>query len=184
MVLLIDILLIIILSGTIFWLASLLFASLIGAPTVYAAEGAIRDAFKLASLRKGEMVVDLGCGNARSLIMAARQFGASGIGVERSPYAYLAARFNVWRSGAGDKIKIKFGDFKKAEADLKQADVVYVYLLNGVLRKIEPWLFGSIQNKTRLVSLAFCFNDHSPKEIKETINLGRRTTIRLYKKNL
>ena len=73
-------------------------------------------------------------------------------------------------------------EYKKAEKLLKKADVVYLYLLNSVLDKIENWLFDSISPKTRVVSLSFKFKNHKPLKTLPTINLGRKTKIRLYTK--
>lgn len=164
-----------------FWQASLLLSTIIGAPTVYASEQAIFDCFILAKLQPGQLVVDLGCGNARSLILAAKQFKSRGVGVERSPYAYLVARANVLLSGQSAKVKIYFGDFSKVAPDLKRADVIYLYLLNTVLSRIEKRLFETISSRTRIVSLAFQFAKHQPYELASTTTLGRETTIRLYR---
>jgi SAM-dependent methyltransferase len=165
----------------IFWQASLIFALSWGSPTVYSQDKAVIDAFQLANLKKGELVVDLGCGNARTLIIAAKQFGARGVGVEISPYCYLASKLNVWRAGESKNIKIFLGSFGKVGAYLKQADVVYLYLLDSVLRRIESWFFENISDKARVVSLAFQFVDHKPKDMVETFSLSK-IKVRLYQK--
>lgn len=165
-----------------FWQGSLLFVAVFGTPTVYAFDQAIVDAFKLAKLKKGELVVDLGCGNAKSLIIAVKEFGARGVGVEISPYCFLKSRWNVFISGESRNIKIIFGDFKKAGKYLKRADVVYLYLLNKVLESIEPWFFDHVNNNARVVSLSFTFEKNKPLQTCKTINLGKDTKISLYKK--
>lgn len=180
MILLLQIIIFVILIVIIFWLACLIYAQLLGAPTVYSNEKAILDAFKLAGLKRGETVLDLGCGDARSLILATKKFGAKGIGIERSPYCFLKAKLNVFTAGEKENINIIFGDLNKSDQYLKQADVIYLYLLNSVLEKIEDWLFATIKKEARVVSLAFSFKKHRPKEDEETINLGRKTKVRLY----
>lgn len=175
------VLLILLLLFMLFWQASLIYATILGAPTVYSNKKAMVDAFNLAGLKKDELVVDLGCGNARSLIVAARDFGARGVGVERSPYAYLQSRLMVRLSGQQDKIMILFGDFREAEKYLRKADVVYVYLLNSVLAKIEKWLFQTIPPGARVVSLSFLFEQHEPINKISVRNLGKGTSVRLYK---
>lgn len=163
-----------------FWLLCLIIAQLAGSPTVYSNKKAIVDCLKLAGLKKGETVVDLGCGNARSLIIAANQFGAKGIGVERSPFCVIHSRLAVWLSGNSRNIRILSGDFKKAEKYLKNADVVYLYLLNTTLRKIEDWYFKSIGPNTRTVSLAFTFGKHKAIKEIDTFTLSREAKARLY----
>jgi len=167
----------------IFWLVCMIFAQIFGAPTVYSSQKAIIDTLKLADLKKDELLIDLGCGNARTLIIAARKFGARGIGVDRSPYCFLRSKLNVFLSGQSKNIDIVFGDFKKIEKDVAKADVVYLYLLNSVNYKIEDWLFKKISNKTRVVSLAFTFNHRAPKKSIYTKTLSKKTSASLYLKN-
>ncbi|MEK7202073.1 MAG: hypothetical protein AAB669_00865 [Patescibacteria group bacterium] len=164
-----------------FWQGSLLIATIAGSPIVYASPKAIRDCWKLAGLLPGQTVFDLGCGNARSLILASAEFGAKGVGVDRSYYGYWRAKINVWLVGRSKNIKIVRGDFSQVERQLATADVVYLYLLNETLAQIESWLFQHIGEKTVVVSLAFSFPNHQPTKTSETTNLGRKTTIRLYR---
>ena len=177
-ILLIVVLLIVI--GILFWLLSVLLMTIFSSPTVYAYDEAIEDSLKLAKLKRGELVVDLGCGNAKSLIIAAKKFGAKGAGVEISPYCYLLANWRVFLAGERKNVKIIYGDFKKARKYLEKADVVYLYLLNSTLKNIETWFFKSVGKNTRVVSLAFVFPNHKPIKTKTTYNLGKKTTIRLY----
>lgn len=162
-----------------FWQVCLIYAQVLGAPTVYANKGAILEACKLARLKKGQTLIDLGCGDGRSLIIAAREFGAQGIGIERSPYCFLKSKFNVFLSGQRN-IKILFGDIQKYEKEIEKADVIYVYLLNSVLAKFENWLFSSIGANTKIVSLAFSFPNFRPSKTKKVENLGRTTELKLY----
>lgn len=164
------------------WQLTLLLTSIFTSPTVYANDNAIEDSLRLAGLKRGELVVDLGCGNAKSLIIASKKFGAKGVGVEISPYCYLLAKWRVFALGESRNIKIIYGDFKNAEEYLKRADVVYLYLLNATLKKIEKWFFASIAPKTRVVSLAFVFPNKKPIKSTETFNLRKFTKARLYKR--
>lgn len=165
-----------------FWQLNLLIIAIFGTPIVYASDKAILDAFALAGLKKGNFVIDLGCGNGKSLIIAAKKFGARGVGVDLSLYCYIKSRLNVALAGQSKNIKIIWGDFKVAELDLAKADVVYLYLLNSVLKKIEPWFFRSISNKTKVVSLSFKFLRHQPIKTATTTNLHHKTKVLLYQK--
>ena len=159
-----------------FWQASLIVSIIAGVPTVHSKNDVIIKAYELAKLEKSQMVVDLGCGNARSLIIAAKKFKAKGIGVEISPFYYLLSKINVWFSGESTNIKIIFGRFEKAERYLKSADVVYLYLFDKVTDKIDRWLFDSIGEKTKVVSFGFKFTKHKP------IALITNPTLYLYRK--
>jgi hypothetical protein len=67
-----------------------------------------------------------------------------------------------------------------SEDKLADADVVYLYLLGSVLKKIEKWLFKNIGSNTKTVCLAFSFIEHKPFKIIKTRNLGRVAKISLY----
>ena len=181
MLIIFDIIFLILISLVAFWQICLIYAQVIGAPTVYANKEAIIEACKLSGLKKGQTIIDLGCGDARSLIIASKEFEAFGIGIERSPYCYLKSKFNVFLSGQKN-IRILFGDIQKYSKETEKADVVYVYLLNSVLTKIEDWLFAKVSPTTKIVSLAFSFPNHKPDRIIKVKNLGRMTNLSLYLK--
>ena len=144
------------------WQISQIISVIGGTPAVYAKDETIREVFKLAGLERGQAVVDLGCGNARSLIIAAKKFKAKGIGVEISPFYFLLSKIKILLSGESKNIKIIFGRFQKAESYLKSADVVYLYLFSKALNEIEKWLFNSVSEKTKIVSFGFKFAKRKP----------------------
>lgn len=160
----------------------MLLAMVTGSPIVYADRRAIHNCFRLAELFPGQTVIDLGCGNSRALIIATKEFRAKGIGVDRSFYSYFRSRINIWLTGQSKNIRVVWGDFRALEEDLVKADVVYLYLLNETLVGIESWLFSSVGQQTKIVSLAFAFPNHRPVKVFETFNLGQKTKIRIYKK--
>jgi predicted RNA methylase len=148
------------------WQISLIMAIIGGAPTIYAKQKAIILAYEAVKLQKGQMVADLGCGNARGLIIASKQFGAKGIGIEISPFYYLLAKINVCLSGQSKNIKIIFGDLRKNESILKNADVIYIYLFDKITDEIEDWIFKSIKTNAKVISLAFPLKNHESTTIE------------------
>lgn len=158
------------------WQASLIVAVVGGAPTVYAKEKVIRKAYDSVKLKKGQLVADLGCGNARSLIIAAKQYKAKGIGIEISPFYYLLAKANVFFSGESKNIKIFFGNFRKRERNFKDADVIYLYLFDKITERIEPWIFKTAKPGAKIISLAFPFKNH------KAVLIEAKPPIYLYKK--
>lgn len=167
------------LLGFIFWVGSHLYSLIFYAPYINASKQAIGDALKFSGLKKNDIFVDLGSGNGSALILANKKFGARSYGFEISPFPYLISKIKTF---GNKKIKIYYGDYKKAEKLLCDADVVYLYLLNSVLDKIEDWLFENINNNTKIISLAFKFKKHQPIKTISTANLGRKTKIWLYAK--
>lgn len=151
-----------------FWQISQIISVIGGAPAVYAKDETIRKAFGLAELKKGQVVVDLGCGNARSLIIAAKEFKAKGVGVEISPFYYLLSKINVWLSGESKNIKTLFGNFENKRSEIKKADVIYLYSITGTIGKIEPWLFRTLRPGTKVISVEFPFENQKP--VKEILD--------------
>lgn len=153
-----------------------------GAPSIYASPQAIRDCLRAVKLAPGETLLDLGCGDGRSLIIAAREFGAKGIGVEASLYCCLLSRWHVWRTGQRSKIQIKWQGIQQAETLAKRVDVVYLYLYPNLLAEIEPWLFKALPAGSRLVSLSFPFAQHRPTKTILTRTLRHQTKLYVYQR--
>lgn len=163
-----------------FWQISLVVSVVFGAPTINAADSAVFEAFKLAKLRRDEIVLDLGCSDAKTLIIAAEKFGAKGIGVEISPFYFVKARLNAILSGQRGRIKIVFGDLKKKSELIKQSDVIYLYLFPKLLNKIERGIFKQLKPNARVVTVGFKFKNHKEKFQTRATNRGRKTEIYLY----
>jgi len=157
-----------------FWQVSLIIAVIFGAPVVYSKETVIIKAFKSVGLKSGQLVADLGCGNARSLIIATKKFGAKGIGIEVSPFYYVLAKLNISFSGESKNIKIKFGDFRTHKKDFENTDVVFLYLFDKIIAKIEPWIFKSVKPHAKIISLTFPFKNH------RAIVIKTKSTIYIY----
>jgi SAM-dependent methyltransferase len=120
----------------------------------------IRKALRLAQVQPGETVYDLGSGDGRVLIMAAREFGARAIGIEISPVhclvAWLAARFN----GVADRVSIRLGNFYTTR--LPDADVVFAYMTSKEAPRIRPHLERQLRPGARLVTISFDFDCWQP----------------------
>ncbi|PIS21443.1 hypothetical protein COT51_02750 [candidate division WWE3 bacterium CG08_land_8_20_14_0_20_41_15] len=170
---------IIFLFGFIFWVSSHLFSSIFYVSYVNSSKSAIFDALKFAKLKKGQKLVDLGCGRGDALIIAVKNFGAKATGYEISPLPYLLAKIRIFGNRS---ISVHCRVLQKSANDLKNANVIYLYLLNSALDKVEDFIFENIGENTKIVSLAFKFKKHQPKKEAITTNLGRKTKIYLYQK--
>ena len=133
-----------------------LWSQLRGAPWVPTPLRIADKMLSLTQVQPGEVVYDLGCGDGRILILAARRFGAHAVGVEIDPIRYLMTRFLVAVLGLSDRVKVIFGDFFKQ--DLSQADVITLFLLQGTNDSLSLKLVEELRPGARLVSYKFSFS--------------------------
>jgi ribosomal protein L11 methylase PrmA len=105
---------------------------------------------KLAGVKKGDVVYDLGCGDGRLVIEAARSFGATGVGIDIDPERIKEARENARKAGLTGKVEFRNEDL--FEADFSRATVVTLYLYPWVNLKLRPKLLRDLKPGTRVVS--------------------------------
>ena len=108
---------------------------------------------ELAGTRAGDLVADLGSGDGRIVIAAARKYGARGLGIEIDAALAAASRKNAAAAGVADRVSIVQGDV--LSADFSKATVVTVYLLPGLIGKLEPRFMSELKPGTRIVSHSF-----------------------------
>ena len=125
---------------------------------------------KVANVKAGDVVYDLGCGDGRIVVTAAQKYGARGVGIDIDPQRIKEANENVQKAGVGDKVKIMQADL--FETSLSEATVVTLYLLPSLNVKLMPKLMKELKPGTRIVSHAFDMGDWKP---EQTINVDGRT---------
>lgn len=109
-----------------------------------------RRMLELAGVRPGDVVYDLGSGDARTLMLAAEEFGARGVGIEIDPGRHLIARSRVRRAGLADSVDLVRGDL--FEADIGDADVVIVYLRQHTNDALAEKLTAELKSGARVAS--------------------------------
>jgi predicted RNA methylase len=105
---------------------------------------------KLADLKAGEILFDLGAGDGRTVVMAAKTFGARGVGVELREDLAKKALSTVHDNGLENRVTIVNGDM--FNVNLSSADVVYLYLTTSANEKIKPKLESDLKKGARVVS--------------------------------
>ena len=136
---------------------------------------------RLAEVQPEETVYDLGCGDARILVLAAEKYGARGHGVELDAEVFALARDNVRRHGLEDRITLVRGNL--FDADLRAADVVALYLLPEALARLRPMLEQQLRPGARVVTHDFGIPLWRATRI-EKLDRGHGTshTIQLYQR--
>jgi hypothetical protein len=138
----------------------ILIPALYGLPPVSTKPERIRKALKLANLRPDETLYDLGAGDGRVLLLAAREFGSKAVGIEVGPVQCALIWLRATASGFGSQIRVKWENFYKAE--LHEADVVFVYATSTEVRKLAPHLEQQMKQGARLVSISADFPEWEP----------------------
>jgi SAM-dependent methyltransferase len=134
----------------------------INAPFVSTPPRVVEAMLKLAAVTKSDVVFDLGCGDGRIVIAAARQHGARGVGVDVNPERIREARENARRAGVARLTEFREQDI--FDADLRGATVVTLYLLPQLNLDIRPKLQRELKPGTRVVSHCFDMGDWKPEK--------------------
>jgi tRNA G37 N-methylase Trm5 len=120
---------------------------------------------KLAKVTSNDVVYDLGCGDGRIVITAAKQYRAKGVGIDINPERIKEANENARKANVTDKVKFVQDDL--FETDFSKASVVTLYLLPSINLKLRPLLLKQLKPGTRIVSHAFDMGDWKPEKTIE-----------------
>ena len=130
-------------------------------PFVPTTDEAVQAMLKLAGVKKTDVVYDLGCGDGRIVIAAARDFGARGVGIDIDPQRIAEAKENARKAGVEKLVRFEENDL--FEADIHEATVVTLFLLSSVNLKLRPKLLKDLKPGTRIVSNTFDMGDWAPR---------------------
>jgi ribosomal protein L11 methylase PrmA len=125
-------------------------------------EEVVEAMLQVAKVTKNDVVYDLGTGDGRIPVLAAKKYGARGVGIDIDPQRIKDATENVAKNGVGDRVRIIQGDL--FETDISEATVVTLYLLPSLNQKLIPKLNKELKPGTRIVSHAFDMGDWKPEQ--------------------
>jgi len=145
-----------------------------GPPSVPTRQERIRKALELANLKPDEVLYDLGAGDGRVLVIAAREFGAQAVGVEIGPVQCAVSWAKVLWNGISSRVRIEVKSFYRA--NLSNADVVFAYLTSDEAAPLQEKLKTELKEGARVVTVAFNFPNWEP------AHFDREHFIFLYKK--
>ena len=159
------------------WLVALFVVACTGAyaqqpdldvPYVPTKQEVVEEMLKIAGVKAGDVVYDLGCGDGRIVITAAKEFGATGIGVDLNPQRIKEANENAKAAGVTDKVTFVEGNL--FDFDFSEASVVTLYLLPSVNLKLRPKLLQELKPGSRIVSHDFDMGDWEAEKVVEVGN--------------
>jgi SAM-dependent methyltransferase len=129
-------------------------------PYVPTPQVVVEEMLRLSEVGRDDFVVDLGSGDGRVVIAAAKKFGARGVGVDLDPDRILESVQNASEAGVADRVAFHLQDLFKFP--LGQASVVTMYLLPSVNIRLRPRLLTELRPGTRIVSHDFDMEDWRP----------------------
>jgi hypothetical protein len=134
---------------------SILWPNKYNAPWVPTPMSMVHKMLQMAKVGPGDLVYDLGCGDGRIIVTAARRYGARAVGIELDPLRFLWCQLLITILGLRDRVQIIFGNFFKQ--DLSAADVVTCYLLRDTNKKLQGKFKEELDPETRVISNYFTF---------------------------
>jgi SAM-dependent methyltransferase len=131
-------------------------------PYVPSTEEAVQAMLKMAEVKKSDVVYDLGCGDGRIVIAAAKHYGARGVGIDIDPERIAEARENAKKAGVEHLVRFEEKDL--FEADFRDATVVTLFLGTELNLRLRPRLLEQLKPGTRVVSNTFDMGDWKPEK--------------------
>jgi precorrin-6B methylase 2 len=139
----------------------------------------VRQMLMLARLKQGELLYDLGAGDGRILIEAAREFGAKCVGVEIDPDRVSRLKERL----AATKVDAEIINGDLMQVDLSSADVITIYLSDSVNAKLAPKLVRELKSGARVVSLDYTLPNWKHDREVSMASAGLSRKVYLYSAN-
>jgi len=134
-------------------------------PYVPTPERVVNAMLKLAQVRRGDVLYDLGSGDGRIVIAAAKRYGVRGTGVDIDPQRVREANTNARKAGVAKQVRFLNQDL--FAIDFSEATVVTLYLLPRINLQLRPKLLAELKPGTRIVSHGFDMGDWKPDRVVE-----------------
>jgi tRNA G37 N-methylase Trm5 len=147
------------------------------APYVPTPQDVVERMLTLAQVGPKDVVVDLGSGDGRLVVTAAKKFGARGVGIDIDPARIAEGQANAIKDGVANLVEFRQQD--ALEADLSKATVVTLYLLSSSNVKLRPRLLSQLKPGARVVSHQFGMGDWQPDKV-DTFTDANGTSRTLY----
>lgn len=149
-----------------------------GAPYVATPESVGHEMLRLAGVGPDDVVYDLGSGDGRLVIAAARDFGARGVGVEINPQLVGESQERAVRAGVADRLRFVWQDL--FVTPLREATVVTLYLGDALNLRLRPRLLAELAPGTRIVSHDFAMGDWRPDRSVTLAGVGHDHRLHLW----
>ncbi len=171
---------------SIFALAAVLLLALIvigpalfGSPWHPISRRDLKRALDFCEVRTGDRIIDLGSGDGRVLITAAKDYGLTGTGIEIDPIKVWLANLRVRLAGVSDKVKIVRANIY--DTDYSEADILFIYLTHQAIDQLFPKILEQLKPSAKILCYRFCIRNMTPDKVNAdktlflyTLNKGTR----------
>jgi cyclopropane fatty-acyl-phospholipid synthase-like methyltransferase len=140
-----------------------------GAPPIPSLSSTVERMMRLAEIKPGESLIDLGSGDGR-ILFAASKHGAECLGIEINPLLVWVTRFRAWATGAS-KVTVRRTNLWKV--DVGAADVITVYMVPMYMRKLQEKLKSEMKPGSRILAAVHPFPDWEPTAQEENVFVYR-----------
>jgi ribosomal protein L11 methylase PrmA len=114
----------------------------------------VTEALRLAEVKTGDLLFDLGCGDGRVIVRAAKLAGARAIGFDIDKGLLKNTRERISRAGVSDQVRVRRQDVLSIP-DLRRATVIFMYLPHGAVNKLKPILRRGCRKGARIISVNY-----------------------------
>ena len=168
----ISTLLLIIVAIAVFFVFWVIWTDIIGAGWEPTSKILVRKMLEMAEVNSKDLVYDLGSGDGRIIIEAARTYKANAIGIEADPLRYFWSKLMIIIFGLNQKVKVIWGNF--FNQNITAATVVTLFLSSKANQKLKQMLQEELQPGTRIVSYYWTFHGWEP------VKVDRKNKIYMY----
>ena len=131
---------------------------------IASSDAVVEAMMKIAKVTKRDVVYDLGCGDGKIVIAAAKRYGAKGVGIDIDPLRIQEANANARQAGVASQVRFVLGDIFADDVKIGEATVVTLFLLPSLNERLRPKLWRDLAPGTRVVSNNFAMGDVWPPE--------------------
>ncbi len=147
----------------------IIFPIFYGAPWHPTSKKKVREILDFCQPQRGQTLIDLGCGDGRVVIMAAKDYGLKGIGLEIDPFKVWFAKLKARWAGVDDQVTIMRKNI--FDYNFEEADILFIYLTHQAIDKLFPKILNQLKPEVKIICYRFCLRGLQPEKVNQQKNI-------------